>query len=110
MQKTRIQLPDLFPEETAIAQAEREAKEAQEAAKKKRRGMYHDRRGKFTDKTTAEIAAIEKQSKIYKNNYHYYKRVNKRLSREIKAEEERANMWEQKYNDLLNEFSLTKTA
>ena len=36
--------PDLFPEETAKARMEREAKEQPQ------RGKYHDRRGQFTDR------------------------------------------------------------
>ena len=48
-----MQQPDLFPEETAKTRMEREANE------QPRRGKYHDRKGHFTDRLTAEIAAYQ---------------------------------------------------
>ncbi len=96
-----ILIPDLFPEETAKAKAEREAKVRAEAENKKPRGVYHDRNGKFTDRATAEKAALEKENYRLKRNYNYYKRVNKRLSDEIKEATQRANQWENKYKSLL---------
>ena len=101
--ESNVLTPDLFPEETAKAKAEREAKEQEQAAKKKPRGMYHDRRGKFTDRATAEKAALEKENSKLKHNYNYYKRVNKRLSGEVKEANERAEYWKQLYKELLHE-------
>lgn len=95
-------LPDLFPEETAKAKAEREAKEQEQAAKKKPRGIYHDRSGKFTDRATAEKAFLEKENCRLNKCYNYYKRINKRLSDEIKESNERAYKWEQMYKSLIN--------
>lgn len=92
--------PDLFPEETAIAKAEREAKEQAQAVSKKPRGVYHDRRGKFTDRATAEKALLEKENFRLKKNYNYYKRVNHRLSGEVKEATECAKEWERKYKEL----------
>ena len=96
-----MQQPDLFPEETALAKAEREAKEQEASARKKPRGVYHDRCGKFTDRATAEKASLEKENFRLKKNYNYYKRVNHRLSSEVKEANERAKEWERKYKDLL---------
>jgi len=53
---------------------------------KKKRGKYHDLRGKFTDKTTAQIAEIEKQSDINRRNSAYWKRQAERLVAEYNAE------------------------
>lgn len=85
--------PDLFPEETAKARMEREAKEQPQ------RGRYHDKRGQFTDRRTAEIAAfqreislLKKENAILKTNFNYYKRVNVRLSEEVKEEQQKAEM------------------
>lgn len=85
--------PDLFPEETAKARMEREAKEQPQ------RGKYHDRRGQFTDRRTAEIAAfqreinlLKKENAILKTNFNYYKRVNVRLSEEVKEEQQKSEM------------------
>ena len=52
--------PDLFPEETAKARMEREAME------QPKRGKYHDRRGQFTDRRTAEIAAFQREISLLK--------------------------------------------
>ena len=100
--ESNVLTPDLFPEETAKAKAEREASELAKAARNKPRGVYHDRRGKFTDRATAEKAALEKENSKLKRNYNYYKRVNKRLSDEVKEANERADKWEQMYKQLLN--------
>ncbi len=93
--------PDLFPEETAKAKAEREAKELAEANKKSPRGVYHDKCGKFTDRATAEKALLEKENKRLQKSYNYYKRINHRLSDEIKEEKARAKHWEDKYKQLI---------
>lgn len=100
--ESNVLTPDLFPEETAKAKAEREASDLAKAARKKPRGVYHDRRGKFTDRATAEKAALEKENLRLKRNYNYYKRVNKRLSDEVKEANEHADKWEQMYKQLLN--------
>lgn len=97
--ESNVLTPDLFPEETAKAKAEREAK----AAKKKPRGLYHDKRGKFTDKATAEKHFLEKENARLANSYNYYKRVNKRLSGEVKEANERASEWEHKYKAICHE-------
>lgn len=99
--ESNVLTPDLFPEETAAAKAEREAKEQAAAARKKPRGVYHDRRGKFTDRATAEKAELEKENFKLKRNYNYYKRVNHRLSSEVKEANERADKWERLYKELL---------
>ena len=78
-------MQELFPEETARALAQLEAAREAEAKRPKPRGVYHDRNGKFTDRTTAEIASLEKERDLYKKNYQFFKRVNKRLSEEIKS-------------------------
>ena len=85
--------PDLFPEETAKARMEREA------SVQPKRGKYHDCRGQFTDRQTAEIAAfqreislLKKENAILKRNFNYYKRVNVRLSEEVKEEQQKAEM------------------
>lgn len=78
-------MQELFPEETAQALAQLEAAREAEAKRPKPRGVYHDRNGKFTDRTTAEIASLEKERDLYKKNYQFFKRVNKRLSEEIKS-------------------------
>lgn len=93
--------PDLFPEETAKAKADREAKEQAAAARKKPCGVYHDRSGKFTDRATAEKALLEKENKRLQKSYNYYKRINHRLSDEIKEEKARAKHWEDKYKQLI---------
>lgn len=99
--ESNVLTPDLFPEETAKAKAEREAKEQAQAARKQPRGKYHDRRGKFTDRATAEKAELEKENFRLKKNYNYYKRVNKRLSDEVKETTIQAKEWERKYKELL---------
>ena len=85
--------PDLFPEETEKARMERKA------SVQPKRGKYHDRRGQFTDRRTAEIAAfqreislLKKENAILKRNFNYYKRVNVRLSEEVKEEQQKAEM------------------
>lgn len=85
--------PDLFPEETEKARMEREA------SVQPKRGKYHDCRGQFTDRRTAEIAAfqreinlLKKENAILKRNFNYYKRVNVRLSEEVKEEQQKAEM------------------
>lgn len=104
-----MQQPDLFPEETAKARMEREAME------QPRRGKYHDRKGQFTDRLTAEIAAYQREIAILKKknavlttNFNYYKRVNTRLSNEVREEQLRCAEWEAKYKSLLTqEIELT---
>lgn len=62
----------------------------------RKRGSYHDRNGKFTDRSTAEMASLRKENTIFKNNFYYYKRVNKRLCEEIKAVQAKVKELEEK--------------
>lgn len=73
-----------------------------ETAPEKKRGAYHDRNGKFTNQRTAEMAALEKEKEIFKCNYFYYKRVNKRLCEEIKAAEVKLKEMEAKLKEYEN--------
>jgi len=105
--ESNVLTPDLFPEETAKAKAEREEKEQAKAAQKKPRGVYHDRRGKFTDRATAEKSSLEKENYRLKKNYNYYKRVNKRLSEEFKAEHARVLELEKTIKELTQQYEPT---
>lgn len=77
-----------------------------EVSEKKRKGMYHDMDGRFTNRTTAEIAQLRKENKIYKVNYDYYKRINERLCNEIKEEKERVRLLELQIKTLKNEKAI----
>ncbi len=103
-------IQDLFPEENAIEKSKRECKQHP------KRGMYHDKRGKFTDRHTAEIASyqreimsLKKQNAILNTNFNYYKRVNKRLSEQLKKEQIRVAEWETKYDILSKTISQKDT-
>ena len=63
---------------------------------KKKRGTYHDRNGKFTNQRTAEMTALIKENTRLEKCFNYYKRVNKRLSDDIKAVEEKVKELESK--------------
>ena len=66
-----------------------EAQEVIEPQPEKRRGAYHGAKGRFTDRTTAEMHALRTAADISNKNYQYYKRLAKRLHAEYEAEHAR---------------------
>lgn len=71
---------NLFPEEVI------EPTKVEVQPQEPKKGKYHARNGRFTDKTTAHIAALEKESEINKRNAAFWKRQAKRLSEDYNTE------------------------
>lgn len=76
---------------------------------KKRKKTYHGKGGKFSDKRTAEITAIEKENKRLTVNCTYWKRQAERLSADYFTEhdkvlelEEKVKVLEEKLKSLTN--------
>jgi len=88
----------LFPDEVP---------EVKEPQPKKKRGAYHGAKGRFTDRTTAEIHELRKQADISNKNYRYYKRLAKRLHAEYEAEHARVLELEQTLKELTQQHETT---
>lgn len=67
---------------------------------KKKKKTYHGKGGKFSDKRTAEITAIEKENKRLTVNYTYWKRQAERLSADYFTEHEKVLKLEAKVKEL----------
>lgn len=67
---------------------------------KKKKKTYHGKGGKFSDKRTAEITAIEKENKRLTVNCTYWKRQAERLSADYFSEHEKVLKLESKVKEL----------
>lgn len=50
---------------------------------------YKGKGGRFSDKESARIVQIQKDNRIFKNNWYYWKRQATRLSEDYRTEHER---------------------
>lgn len=73
------------------------------------RVYYKGKGGKFSDKDSARIVQIEKDNRIFKNNWYYWKRQAERLSADYFTEhekvlelEEKVKVLQEKLNSLTN--------
>lgn len=90
----------LFPDEVP---------EVIEPQPEKKRGAFHGAKGRFTDRTTAEIHALRKEADISNKNYRYYKRLAKRLHAEYESEHARVLELEQTLKELTQQHETTHT-
>jgi len=76
---------------------------------------YKGKGGKFSDKESARIVQIERDNRIFKNNWYYWKRQAERLSADYYTEhekvlelEEKVKVLEAKLKSLTNNLSYAK--
>jgi|ERR1035437_4658711 hypothetical protein len=76
------------------------------------RVYYKGKGGKFSDMESARIVQIEKDNRIFKNNWYYWKRQAERLSADYYTEhekvlelEEKVKVLEEKLKSLTNNLS-----